>query len=63
MHWLPSPIRGWDRLALGGAELIVAPGDHFTIFETPGAEIMASRIASIPLLRSDRKNHEVSIAA
>ena len=62
-HWLPSPARGWDRLALGGVEIIVVPGDHFTIFEAPGAQIMASRIASDPMLRSDSENREVCIAA
>ena len=63
MRQLPSPARGWDRLALGGVEIIVVPGDHFTIFEAAGAQIMASRIASVPIVRSDSENREVSIAA
>ena len=63
MRQLPSPARGWDRLALGGVEIIVVPGDHFTILEMPGAQIMASRIASVPIVRSDSEKQEVSIAA
>lgn len=35
---------GWGRLALGGIDVQVIPGDHLSIFKEPGASLMAQHL-------------------
>jgi amino acid adenylation domain-containing protein len=42
---------GWGGMATGGVDLIVIPGDHFTVFKEPGASVMAKAIEGA--IRSD----------
>jgi thioesterase domain-containing protein len=37
-----DPTLGWDRLALGGVEVCVVPGDHLGIMRSPNVEILAA---------------------
>jgi amino acid adenylation domain-containing protein len=46
-----DPKLGWGGMAAGGVDLIVVPGDHFTVFKEPGASIMAKGIEAA--IRSD----------
>ena len=46
-----DPKLGWDGMAANGVDLVVVPGDHFTVFKEPGASIMAKAIEAA--LRSD----------
>ena len=39
-----DPKLGWGGMAADGVDLIVVPGDHFTVFKEPGASIMAKAI-------------------
>jgi thioesterase domain-containing protein len=45
-RWLLSPTRGWDRLAEGGVDLVTVPGDHFSVFQRPGVEVVAAQLNS-----------------
>jgi thioesterase domain-containing protein/acyl carrier protein len=45
-RWLLSPARGWDRLAGGGVDWVAVPGDHFSVFQKPGVEVVAARLNS-----------------
>jgi thioesterase domain-containing protein len=42
---------GWDGMATAGVDLVVVPGDHFTVFKEPGASILAKVIEAA--IRSD----------
>ena len=42
---------GWDGMAADGVDLVVVPGDHFTVFKEPGASILAKAIEAA--IRSD----------
>jgi thioesterase domain-containing protein/acyl carrier protein len=42
---------GWDGMAADGVNLVVVPGDHFTVFKEPGASILANAIEAA--IRSD----------
>ena len=46
-----DPKLGWDGMAANGVDLVVVPGDHFTVFKEPGASIMAKAIEAA--FRSD----------
>jgi thioesterase domain-containing protein/acyl carrier protein len=46
-----DPKLGWGGMAAGGVDLIVVPGDHFTVFKDPGVSIMAKVIGAA--VRSD----------
>lgn len=39
-----DPTFGWGRLARGGLAVHAIPGDHLSIFDEPGAGIMADRL-------------------
>jgi thioesterase domain-containing protein len=45
-----DPLAGWGRFAQGGIELAMVQGNHFTMFQDPGAAQMAERMA--PLIAS-----------
>ncbi|MDB6159875.1 MAG: thioester reductase [Gammaproteobacteria bacterium] len=45
--WLFDPLAGWGRLAQGGVELAMVEGNHFTMFQDPGASQMAGRMAPL----------------
>jgi len=44
--WLFDPLAGWGSYAAGGAELLVVEGNHFTMFQDPGATQMAMHMAT-----------------
>ena len=46
-----DPKLGWGGMAEDGVDLIVVPGDHYSVFKDPGASIMAKHIAAA--IRSD----------
>jgi thioesterase domain-containing protein len=47
--WLFDPLAGWGRFARArGVTLEMIEGDHFTMFQDPGASQMASRL--VPLI-------------
>jgi thioesterase domain-containing protein/acyl carrier protein len=37
---------GWNEFATEGVELVVVPGDHFSIFRDPGVALMAKHISA-----------------
>jgi non-ribosomal peptide synthetase component F/thioesterase domain-containing protein/acyl carrier protein len=39
--WLFDPLAGWGAYAQGGVELVMVEGNHFTMFQDPGATQMA----------------------
>jgi glycosyltransferase involved in cell wall biosynthesis/thioesterase domain-containing protein len=45
-RWLADFSLGWGRLAGGGAEVVTFEGDHWAIFEEPGAGQAAASIAA-----------------
>ncbi len=45
--WWFDPLAGWGRYASGGVELVIVPGNHFTMFQDPGCAQMAARMASL----------------
>jgi thioesterase domain-containing protein len=42
--WLFDPHAGWGRFVDGGIELAMVDGNHFTMFQDPGATQMAQRM-------------------
>jgi amino acid adenylation domain-containing protein len=42
---------GWGGMAADGVNLVVVPGDHFTVFKEPGASVLANAIEAS--IRSD----------
>ena len=46
-----DPKLGWSGMAADGVDLMVVPGDHYTVFKEPGASIMAKYIEAA--MRSD----------
>jgi non-ribosomal peptide synthetase component F/thioesterase domain-containing protein/acyl carrier protein len=45
--WMFDPLAGWGRFAQGGIELAMVEGNHFTMFQDPGAAQMAERMAPL----------------
>ena len=45
--WLFDPLAGWGRYASEGVELIMIEGNHFTMFQDPGAAHMAGCMADM----------------
>ena len=45
--WLFDPLAGWGRYASEGVELVTIAGNHFTMFQDPGATHMAARMAQL----------------
>ena len=39
-----DPKLGWGGLAADGVDLIVVPGDHYSVFKEPGLSVMAKSI-------------------
>jgi non-ribosomal peptide synthetase component F/thioesterase domain-containing protein/acyl carrier protein len=46
--WLFDPLAGWGQYAPGEVELVMVEGNHFTMFQDPGATGMAQRM--LPLI-------------
>jgi thioesterase domain-containing protein len=42
-----DPLAGWGQFAGGGIELAMVEGNHFTMFQDPGATQMAERMAPV----------------
>ena len=51
-----DPQMGWGAFALGGVEVAIIEGDHFTIFKGHGLEQMAARISETIAAHGDRGN-------
>ena len=34
---------GWDRVALGGVEVVRVPGGHLTVLQPPNVDVLAQR--------------------
>jgi non-ribosomal peptide synthetase component F/thioesterase domain-containing protein len=45
--WWFDPLAGWGRYASEGVELVIVPGNHFTMFQDPGCAQMAERMAAL----------------
>lgn len=45
--WWFDPLAGWGRYASEGVELMIVPGNHFTMFQDPGCAQMAARMAAL----------------
>jgi len=45
--WLFDPLAGWGRYASEGVELVMIEGNHFTMFQEPGATHMAGCMADM----------------
>jgi non-ribosomal peptide synthetase component F/thioesterase domain-containing protein len=45
--WLFDPLAGWGEFATGGVDLNLVEGNHFTMFQDPGAAQMAARMAQL----------------
>jgi len=45
--WLFDPLAGWGEFAAGGVDLNLVEGNHFTMFQDPGAAQMAARMAQL----------------
>jgi len=45
--WFFDPLAGWGAVVTGGIELAMVDGNHFTMFQDPGATQMAERMAPI----------------
>jgi thioesterase domain-containing protein len=41
-----DPKLGWGGMAADGVDLIVVPGDHYSVFKEPGLSLMAKCIES-----------------
>jgi thioesterase domain-containing protein len=39
-----DPKLGWEGMASKGVDLVVVPGDHYSVFEEPGVSFMAKCI-------------------
>jgi amino acid adenylation domain-containing protein len=39
-----DPLKGWDKVATEGVELVVVPGDHFTMMREPHVEVLAQEL-------------------
>jgi len=45
--WLFDPLAGWGAFAARGVQLEMIRGNHYTMFQNPGAEQMAQRMAAL----------------
>ncbi|MBV8805619.1 MAG: AMP-binding protein, partial [Sinobacteraceae bacterium] len=45
--WMFDPLAGWGEYAQGGVDLAMVEGNHFTMFQDPGATQMAERMAPL----------------
>jgi thioesterase domain-containing protein len=45
--WLFDPLAGWGAFAAQGVQLEMIRGNHYTMFQNPGAEQMAQRMAAL----------------
>jgi amino acid adenylation domain-containing protein len=49
-----DPRMGWGAFALGGVDVAIIEGDHFTMFKGRGLEQMAARISEAMAVQGDR---------
>jgi thioesterase domain-containing protein/acyl carrier protein len=45
--WLFDPLAGWGEYAQGGVDLVMVEGNHFTMFQDPGAAQMARHMGPL----------------
>ena len=45
--WMFDPLAGWKQFAQGPVELLMVEGNHFTMFQDPGATQMAAHMAPL----------------
>ncbi len=45
--WLFDPLAGWGQFAAAGFELVLVPGNHFTMFQEPGVTHIASHLSRL----------------
>ena len=45
--WFIDQQMGWTGFALGGVDVVVVQGDHYTVFGDPGVRVMAAAIGNI----------------
>jgi hypothetical protein len=45
--WLFDPLAGWGTFAAQGVQLELVEGNHFTMFQDPGAAQMAERMSKL----------------
>jgi non-ribosomal peptide synthetase component F/thioesterase domain-containing protein len=45
--WMFDPLAGWKQFARGPVELVMVEGNHFTMFQEPGATQMAAHMAPL----------------
>jgi len=57
-----DPQMGWGPFALGGVDIAVIDGDHFTIFKGQGLEQMATHIAAVIDVYGDRGKRRAASA-
>jgi amino acid adenylation domain-containing protein len=43
---LHGPMKGWDKVATEGVDLVVVPGDHFTMMREPHIQVLAEQLRS-----------------
>jgi non-ribosomal peptide synthetase component F/thioesterase domain-containing protein len=59
--WLFDPRAGWDAVAVGGVELHMVDGDHFTMFQDPGAgQIAVTMTAARVRAQSNLSPHDAA---
>ncbi|MBS0419136.1 MAG: AMP-binding protein [Proteobacteria bacterium] len=51
--WFFDPLAGWGSFVKGGIELAMVDGNHFTMFQDPGATQMAERMG--PMLAAAKR--------
>jgi amino acid adenylation domain-containing protein len=39
-----NPLKGWDKVATEGVDLIVVPGDHFSMMQEPHIQVLAEQL-------------------
>ncbi|HET6852865.1 MAG TPA: thioesterase domain-containing protein [Pyrinomonadaceae bacterium] len=39
-----DPLKGWDKVATEGVDLIVVPGDHFSMMQEPHVQVLAEQL-------------------
>lgn len=52
--WFFDPLAGWGSVVTGGIELAMVDGNHFTMFQDPGAAQMAQRMG--PMLAAAKRS-------
>lgn len=56
-----DPEMGWGPLSIGGVDVDVIEGDHFTVFKGRGLEQMAARLSSTIVACDNRRERALSV--